>query len=164
MLPIKKISSVLTEDEYRNVIDKINSLWKMRQAFMTYDDVFKRYYLHEPRFLLNIHQRLTPIIEDTFKVKAKPSYCFLSMYERSLGICPKHIDRPQCKYSLDLCLDCEWPWPINVSENDYLLEKNEALLYSGTDHPHYRNRVDEGNYASMAFFHFVDFDFQGGLK
>lgn len=136
------------------------------------DEKFNRWSLHNPSLLMKFHKSrlLTDRAEIIFPEPVKPSYCYLSLYGPE-GICPGHIDRPQCVYTIDLCISQKQPWPIFVgkSEDDkrgkeFLLNENEALCYSGTGQWHYRNKVQPGNLVTMAFFHFVPMNFTGDLN
>ena len=160
-----KIDNVLSEEQLKYLHACMNRFWKSRRGLMEFDpNLFHRYFLHNPSFLVKIHDQLVELAAQNFQTKLKKSYCFLSMYIKGEGICPLHTDRPQCKYSIDLCLDQIEPWGIFVNDQEYLLKPNQALLYSGTDHPHYRNKIQPNNYVSLAFFHFVDLDFQDDLR
>ena len=76
---------------------------------------FGRRYAHNLPFLVDIHHQLADYASDIFGEKVKPSYVFLSMYDKG-GKCPLHIDRPQCRYTIDYLIQQEVsdPWPINV--------------------------------------------------
>jgi hypothetical protein len=81
---------------------------------------------------------------------------------------------------LDYCVNQNEPWDIFVNNTDlvedtsidqlninakpYTLMENDALILSGTQHWHYRNKIQQGNFCDLLFFHFVDGDFQGTLK
>lgn len=126
------------------------------------DTQFNRHHLHNEPFLAAVHPTLTDYMSEVAGQKVKPSYCFLSIYRQG-GICPLHTDRPQCKYTLDLCISQSKPWPLFVDGAPYYLRENDALIYSGTDSPHYRDRLEDGNHCTLAFFHFVPEDFVGSL-
>jgi len=158
---------------------------------------FNRRYAHNPPYLVNIHRQLTDYASDLFGEKLKPSYVFLSMYNEA-GICPLHIDRPQCYRTIDYLIDedVDEPWSIYVgpmmSDGDReailkadgahptarkdiaaikranqfeecVLSPNDAVCYSGTHQWHYRNQI-KGRSARLAFFHFVQEDFDGPLN
>lgn len=76
---------------------------------------FGRRYAHNLPFFVNIHHQLTDYASDLFGEKVKPSYVFLSLYDKG-GKCPLHIDRPQCRYTIDYLIRQEQksPWPIAV--------------------------------------------------
>ena len=76
---------------------------------------FNRTYAHNVGFFRNIHLQLADYASELFGEKVKPSYNFLSMYNKG-GQCPLHIDRPQCRYTIDYLIrqDQSEPWPIRV--------------------------------------------------
>ena len=76
---------------------------------------FGRRYAHNVGFFVNIHSQLADYASDLFGEKVKPSYVFLSLYDKG-GQCPLHIDRPQCRYTIDYLIRQEQkePWPIAV--------------------------------------------------
>lgn len=76
---------------------------------------FGRRYAHNVGFFVNIHHQLADYASDLFGEKVKPSYVFLSLYDKG-GQCPLHIDRPQCRYTIDYLIRQEQaePWPICV--------------------------------------------------
>ena len=158
---------------------------------------FNRKFAHNVPYLVNIHRQLTPWACEQFGEKVKPSYAFLSMYNEK-GICPLHIDRPQCYRTIDYLIDCDVdePWPIYIGEpmtdeqrstvdkttgghphteeliaerkaqetfTEVILHPNDAVLYSGTNQWHYRDRIN-GKWAWLAFFHFVPENFDGDLN
>ena len=124
------------------------------------DDRFNRWYWHNLPLLRELHCKpaIINIASEIFGELVKPSYVFLSMYGKD-GICPLHTDRPQCKYTIDYCISQKEPWEIFVNDKPYLLNENDALCYSGTDQPHYRNTIQDGNFCNLAFFHFVPINF-----
>lgn len=78
---------------------------------------FIREYAHNVPFFVGIHKQLVSFASDIFGEQVMPSYCFLSMYKDN-GICPLHIDRPQCRYTIDYLIrqDQPNPWPIHIGE------------------------------------------------
>ncbi len=154
---------------------------------------FNRTYAHNVPFFQNIHHQLTDYASDLFGEKVKPSYVFLSMYNKG-GQCPLHIDRPQCRYTIDYLIRQEQktPWPIAIgpsmtdAERDTIehphpegnqikeviktvdwtevhLNPNDAVCYSGTNAWHYRPTKSKGK-ADLVFFHFVPEKFNGPLN
>lgn len=129
---------------------------------------FNRWFWHNLPMLVKVHHDpvFLKTVSDIVGTPVKPSYAFLSMYAAN-GICPPHVDRPQCQFTVDLCLNQDAPWPIYVDENPYYLEVGQALVYSGTHQPHYRKRMSEDSKASfinLAFFHFVPTYWMGPLS
>jgi len=81
------------------------------------DREFFREYIHNLPFFVDIHRQLTDFASECFGEKVKPSYCFLSMYKDG-GACPLHIDRSQCRYTIDYLIqkDTNELWPICISD------------------------------------------------
>lgn len=126
------------------------------------DLVFNRHHVNNEPAIVKLHEMLVPWLSEYLSTPVKKSYSFLSIY-RDGGICPRHTDRPQCKYTVDLCVSQKETWPIYIDDVPYRLLENDAVIYSGTDSPHYRQRLQDGNYCNLIFFHFVDEDFVGSL-
>jgi len=99
------------------------------------DKDFVRRYAHNVPYFVNIHRQLTEFASEQFCEPLKPSYSFLSMYDDN-GICPLHIDRPQCYRTIDYLIqqDQAEPWPIRIGQimTD---EQRQALDESGAGHP-----------------------------
>jgi hypothetical protein len=128
------------------------------------DDLsFNRHHVNDDESLVKIHEYLVPWLSKHLGKPVKKSYCFLSIY-REGGVCPRHVDRPQCEYTIDVCISQGEPWTIYVDDLPYNLLENDALIYSGTKSPHYRQRMKTGNHCFLVFFHFVGIEFEGSLQ
>lgn len=154
---------------------------------------FGRRYANNIGFFVDIHRQLAEYASDLFGETVKPSYVFLSMYDKG-GNCPLHIDRPQCRYTIDYLIRQEQsdPWPICVGPQ---MTDKEVATISGS-HPttdEERQAVIDAvdwttvnltandavcysgtnawhyrpeasqGTADLAFFHFVPKDFDGPL-
>lgn len=126
--------------------------------------VFFRKEVHSHAIFKALHFHMIDRANEIFREAVKPSYCFVAMYDDERSICPLHTDRPQCKFTIDVCLDHGEPWELFVNDQPYVLNPGDAVCYSGTDHPHYRNKIKPGNFCDLAFFHFVPENFSGGLR
>jgi hypothetical protein len=110
---------------------------------------FVRTYAHNVPFFVAIHRQLVEFASSIFGEPVKPSYCFLSMYEDN-GICPLHIDRPQCRYTIDYLIrqDQAEPWPIHIG--DHMTDEQRAALdEAGEGHPEgdaIQARIDQENW------------------
>ena len=132
----------LKEDKYEDLII-IDNLFSNR----TYQDIldfmenninffpmqidtnqFIRKSIHNLPFFVNIHNQLIELASYYFKEKVKPSYCFLSMYKQN-GICPLHIDRDQCRYTIDYLISSTQkdPWPIHIGKQISNFERKEYI-------------------------------------
>jgi hypothetical protein len=115
-------------------------------------------YHHEPSFI----QKVSEMVGEP----VKPSYVFLSMYGPH-GVCPLHTDRPQCQFTVDLSIESDGIWPIYINDKKISICDGEAVLYSGTNDPHYRKPMREDSpatYCTLAFFHFVPTTWMGRLE
>jgi hypothetical protein len=155
---------------------------------------FGRRYAHNLPFFVSIHHQLKEYASEIFGVEVKPSYSFLSMYDKG-GKCPLHVDRPQCRYTIDYLIrqDSSKPWPINIgpqmSDDDvakievpHPATKKEiksvidsvdwsSCLLNPNDAVCYSG-TNAWHYrptasvgaADLVFFHFVPKDFSGSLN
>lgn len=149
---------------HKHIIDSIKAIdFDQNNPFYVDrdDDNFYRIGIHSAPFLVEIHPQLTEVASSIFGEPVKPSYVWLSLYNEN-GVCPFHTDRPQCKYTIDYCIDQDEEWPIWVDDKAYILLPNDALCFSGTDSPHFRKKIT-GKYCWLAFFHFVPESFDGRL-
>lgn len=89
---------------------------------------FGRYSINDANFFTGIHHQLTDFASDLFSEEVKPSYSFLSMYETN-GQCPLHIDRPQCRYTIDYLIRQEQtePWPIAIGDEMTDSERSDII-------------------------------------
>ena len=126
------------------------------------DNVYNRVRAHNLPYFKHIHKQLEDVASEIFGEPVKASYNYLSLYNEN-GVCPFHIDKPQCKYTIDYCIDQDQTWDIWVDDKNYTLKPNDALCYSGTDSPHFREKI-KGKYCWLVFFHFVPIDFNENLN
>ena len=130
---------------------------------LTYEEWGKRWIRHDDPFAVLLHERLTPFVSRKVGRPVKKSYVFLACYGDRGGV-PRHLDREQCRYTLDLCVEASGePWPLLIQGTPYTPRENEAILYLGTKLAHWRRAKPPGVVAHLAFFHFVDADFDGPL-
>lgn len=128
------VRDLLDADTYEHLIGFMDT--QVRFLPLGLDETkFVRAYAHNPPYLVGLHKQLTEFASDTFGMKLKPSYVFLSMY-RENGICPLHIDRPQCFRTIDLLIrsTSQEDWPIRIGQvmsDDQIQTINE----SGKGHP-----------------------------
>lgn len=72
------------------------------------------------------------------------------------GICPPHRDKEECQWTLDLCVNQDKPWKLNIEKSSFLMEENEGLVYSGTDQVHWRDQIHHNGFCDLVFFHFKE--------
>ena len=102
--------------------------------------------------------------EDIGKIVGKkltPQYSYARIYKNGSDL-KAHSDRPECQYSVTLCLGGEYekPWPIWIEDYDgksheVPLDVGDMLVYSGCELAHWREKF-EGNTQYQLFLHYVD--------
>jgi hypothetical protein len=102
----------------------------------------------------------------------KPSYSFLAVYERG-AVLRRHTDREQCAWNLSVALgsephlpvDRQWPLHIETASGRHAvrLGPGDAVVYSGSDSPHWRDELQSIDSVTVAFCHFVDAAYEGPL-
>jgi hypothetical protein len=157
--------------DFRHIIGIV----KESKDFKVDNDYFYRNYSYDPVSLLPYHKFVSKFFSKLIKQDLEPTYSFISMYERGLGICPLHIDRLDCLLTVNVCIDQAGPWPIYVNHTtpyladheliehqetiknesvEYILNPGDALVYSGPFQPHWRNKIQQDNFCDLIFFHF----------
>lgn len=132
---------------------------------LTWEDWGKRWIRHDDPLFVLVHRTLTPLVSATVGREVKPSYVFLAVYGEG-GAVPRHRDREQCRYTLDVCLEDEGgeaPWPLLIEGEPVHLRSNDAVLYFGIDQDHWREPKPAAKNSILAFFHFVDGEYAGTL-
>jgi hypothetical protein len=150
----KVIRDVLHDQEKERLKQYIQLVLKKPDLLFSCT-IFNRYALYDSPFLQQIHKELTPIMQKSLGKNVKPTYSYLSMYN-SQGICPPHRDISDCQWTLDLCVNQDQEWPIHVEDKSFILKENEALIYSGTDQLHWRERIHPNGHCHLVFFHFKE--------
>lgn len=126
------IKNLFDNDTYKKIIHYMNN-HVIYQPTTIDNKVFNREQIHNETLFVKIHNNLATLASDIFKKKLKPSYCFLSMY-KSGGQCPLHIDRSQCRYTIDYLIQSteEVDWPIRISTEMSDEEREKIILNNQT--------------------------------
>ena len=182
---VQKIPRVFDEPVMAKIREAIRTL-EFTQLELHEANVMGRVIVHN-HALLNELQALTlPMVNELAGEPVEPFYNFLSLYS-TLGVCPIHMDAPEAKWTLDLCIDQSEPWPIHFSNivpwpedmetdgmadtewqselrqskdvqfNSFTLQPGEALLFSGSSQWHYRDPIPNAN--SKSYCNLVFFHF-----
>jgi hypothetical protein len=132
----------------------------------------RRYYAHNERIACFFHHQLAQVVGDIAGVPIKPSYVYVASYQPGARLL-KHTDRPQCEYSISMCVDFtpeptgRAPWPLCLETKEgavkILQGIGDALLYRGPEVPHYRTPLPKDCTSTSIFFHYVHRDFDGPL-
>lgn len=133
----------------------------------------RRYVAYNEPVARFFHQQIASRVSVLAGVSVKPSYVYLASYLSGAEL-RKHTDRPQCEFSVTFCLDfspeptLQTPWPIRLDTADGTVVVYQALgdglAYRGTQVPHSRDRLGEGQTSTSIFFHYVPVGFTGSLE
>lgn len=145
---------------------------------------FRRFVVHDQPYFTELQVATEALVSGLVGEAVESNYNFLSMYS-NLGTCSVHMDSPQAKWTLDLCLDQSAPWPIHFSQvvpwpeessfqgddwenqikrtpgirfESHELEPGEAVIFSGSSQWHYRDQmstIGPSHFCNLLFFHFV---------
>ncbi len=131
-----------------------------------------RYVAHNEPVARFFHRQLAPVVSTIVGRTVTPSYVYLSAYQPGADL-PRHTDREQCAYTLAMLVDCtpeprsHSPWPLKLElpqESVAVYQAvGDALLYRGTELPHFRDPLPDGRSSTSLFFHYVDQSFEGPL-
>ncbi len=90
-----------------------------------------------------------------------PQYTYARIYKNGSDL-KIHSDRPECQYSVTLCLGGEYekPWPIWIKDyagksHEVPLDVGDMVVYHGTALEHWREKF-EGDSQYQLFLHYVD--------
>jgi alkylated DNA repair dioxygenase AlkB len=90
-----------------------------------------------------------------------PQYTYARIYKNGSDL-KIHTDRPECQYSVTLCLGGEYekPWPIWIKDysgksHEVPLDEGDCVVYHGTELEHWRDKF-EGEMQYQLFMHYVD--------
>lgn len=137
------VHELLDEATFSEVADHTVNV--ARNIINGYDDEFQRTYLHNYPPFIDLHYALSDFASDLFGMKLKPSYLFVSNYHEG-GVCPLHLDRPQCFRTIDLCVSDEndEPWPLKIADpwTDDQVKDCEGELHLGVIEPDTEPNLD----------------------
>ncbi|CAJ0684861.1 MULTISPECIES: hypothetical protein [Ralstonia] len=133
----------------------------------------RRYRAHNDPMLRTLQARLTPLISHVVGVPVKPSYAYLAAYTQG-AVLHRHVDRPQCEYSLTIAVDytpeptleASWPIRLGLPDAEVLVYQSlgDALVYAGPRVVHFREALPEGHISTSLLLHYVNLNFRGSLN
>ncbi len=104
--------------------------------------------------LVNKNEEVSKIIEED----VLPTYCYSRNYCNQ-SVLTKHVDRSECEISLTVHLEGDEPWEFfvetpNKETKSVVLESGDAIIYLGTERPHWREPYEGESYTQI-FLHYV---------
>ncbi|MGH9603463.1 MAG: hypothetical protein ACRD24_13865 [Terriglobales bacterium] len=146
--------------------------------------MFGRFVVHDHPVFTEIQERLVPVVSEAVGEPVESAYNFLSLYG-ARGVCRVHMDAPKAKWTLDLCVNQNVPWPIYLSQvcpwpesanawagedwegrikrspslhfTSYTLEPGQALVFSGSSQWHYREPIPDAGGRQFCDLLFLHF-------
>lgn len=107
--------------------------------------------------MVSLLHHLHPSMEAWTGKKLYPTFSYCRVYRNGHSLW-KHIDRPECEYSITITLkDDGTPWPIIMGDEEILLPQGSGCVYMGEKIPHERKPY-EGNEHVQVFCHYIDVD------
>jgi hypothetical protein len=162
---VKQLDAVFdaqTLDEIRQIVKSL----KPTELELHEAHNFKRFVVHNQSRLTQLQHQLVDLVSAAAGEPVEVSYNFLSLYS-SRGVCPMHMDAPQAKWTVDLCLNQNVEWPIYFSPilpwseleglewsdgweervrqsaswsfQSHVIQPGQAILFSGSSQWHYRD-------------------------
>jgi hypothetical protein len=132
----------------------------------------RRFRAHNDPMLRAHQERLTGMVAAVVGRPVKPSYAYLSAYTEG-SVLHRHVDRPQCEYSLTILVDytpeptleSDWPIRLALPGREVLVYQGlgDALVYAGRRVEHFREKLPAGHISTSLLLHYVDADFTGTL-
>lgn len=143
---------------------------------------FGRKVVHDHPYFSTLQASLVERVSELVGEPVEPGYNFLSLYSGT-GICKPHMDEPEAKWTLDICIDQNIEWPIHFSQvvdwpspptqdrpwspeqvtadpaltfEAACLKPNEAVIFAGSSQWHYRDAIpsSENSFCHLLFFHY----------
>lgn len=132
-----------------------------------------RWVRHNDPGLRLVHAALSATVSAVVGEAVKPSYVYAAVYHDGADL-PPHRDRPQCKYTVSVCVDCvpdpywQVPWPIVLETPAGRVQIYQALgdglLFKGMEITHDRPEIAAGLSVASVLFHYVPDAFEGSLS
>lgn len=179
---VVKVSNILSPEAVEQSKELIKNL---KHTEKETHEIFKfgRLVIHNHPFFNQIQDELTDTVSSLVKEEVEASYNFLSLYY-NLGVCGVHMDSPEAKYTVDICIEQSTDWKIYISQTKdwaedfdyqgadwqkqilddpenkfkpYSLKSGSGIIFSGSSQWHYRNPItakSKQNFCHLIFFHF----------
>lgn len=146
--------------------------------------LFGRFMIHNLPEFTALQHKFVDRVSEWAGEEVEPCYNFLSLYTR-MGVCRPHLDSPEAKWTLDLCLNQSEPWPIHFSQivpwpeqradvaafansaiperedlqfRSVAMEPGDAILFSGSSQWHYRDPLPQDgrkHFCDLLFLHYI---------
>jgi hypothetical protein len=141
-------------------------------GFLTYEDSAPRYWAHNDGVGKVLHDFILAAVRKVVGRPLKASYSYFSGY-RNEAVLAEHVDREQCKFTLNAVLDYRpaphgpVDWPLVLRTGDEVVELRSriggSVIFEGGILAHRRPMLPRGHECDVILLHFVDESFDGPL-
>lgn len=160
---IKKIDNVFTEEEVKQLKDKLEYLESLPESsgFVIFDKNLGRLLFPVLEEIpLSIKQKLFDIAESFSFKDLSLSGANAVEYSNKYGEpnLPVHYDHDSNDLIINFQLSSNTKWDVGVDLNIYELEDNSALVFNANEYTHWRPRktFKNGEFVKMIFFRFMN--------
>ncbi|MGW5423485.1 sulfotransferase family protein [Streptomyces sp. NPDC003943] len=117
------------------------------------------------------HHQFSALVGRLAGRPVRPSYSYVSAY-RGGAVLDRHVDREQCEFTVSLLLGESGPgipggWPLLLDSArgrlSLVQRPGEAVLFRGTQVPHWRPPLPDGSTHTSLLFHYVPAEFSRTL-
>lgn len=154
-IDIIKIPSLISAEKFDQV-QKLSNKIQSNTVLLDWDENFKRYTGHNLSLFLSLLPEIQEKIKSISSVPSlKFSFCYYSFYSVD-GVCPPHIDRKECAWTVNWCINQDFQWPIIVEDQEFHLLPNEAIIYKGASQKHWRDKNPSNKSCDMCVYCFEE--------
>src|SRR5262249_52501662 len=100
---VKQLARVF-DDAILGQIKRTLTTFRLSHLEMPEVGHFGRFVVHDHPFLTELQQSTIELVSEVAGEAVEAGYNFVSLYKK-LGVCPVHVDSPQSKWTLDLCIE-----------------------------------------------------------
>lgn len=155
MSTVIKIEDFFPEDIFTS-LTKASSMLKKNTFLLDWDEKFNRYAGYDLSLFMSLKDKVEQILkEKLYRSNLEFSFCYYSHYLEN-GVCPPHKDRKECLWTLNICLEQDFIWPIFIDGEAYHLKPNQALFYQGSELIHWREQNKSGKTCDLCVYCFVE--------
>lgn len=155
----KIVSNVIDKNIEKNIYDLINSADKKSEHVVS---VFGQstFFINYDLVKYDIEKIIQKYFDKTIEIKELA----FAKYHHDSGFVPKlfpHFDHfDEHRITFDLQIKSNIKWPLVIEGKNFVLNDNEALIFSGTDQIHWRSNFVFGknDFVDMLFVHLVEKD------
>lgn len=180
---LQHVAQLFDDDVLAQVVERINAL-TLADFDLAETRAFGRFVVRNDPWFTTLQDAFVEQVSTLAGEAVEPRYNFLSLYTHR-GNCALHMDSPEAKWTLDVCIEQSEPWPIHFSQvvpwpeavdlpasdwqraimespelrfESVTLQPNQAVLFAGSSQWHYREplpRTALNPFCNLLFFHFI---------